>query len=76
MSKLSTIFGEPNTGIHSYRLFDIAIVDVLLTILAGYLIAKVFKISLFVTLVGLFVTGIIIHRVLGVRTKIDRLLFP
>ena len=32
------IFGKPNTGIHTYRFFNIAIVDVMLTILLAWLI--------------------------------------
>ena len=36
--KYKNIFGEPNTGLHEYRILDIAIVDVLLTILAAFFI--------------------------------------
>jgi hypothetical protein len=31
------MFNEPGKGAHSYRLFNIAIVDVLLTIIAAYI---------------------------------------
>ena len=34
--KYSDIFGKSRTGIHSYRVFDIAIVDVVLTIILIY----------------------------------------
>ena len=27
----STIFGKPNEGIHSYRIFDLAIMDIIFT---------------------------------------------
>ena len=40
MNKLcqyKNIFGEPKKGIHAYRIFNIAIVDLLLTIFIAYL---------------------------------------
>ena len=36
--KYKNIFGKVGTGIHSYRIFNIAIADVLLTIIGAYLI--------------------------------------
>ena len=68
-------FGEPNTGAHRYRIFDIAIVDVALTILAAAIIAWFFGVSFWVTLLILFLLGIIVHRLFCVRTTIDKLLF-
>ena len=69
--------GVPNQGVHSYRFMNVAIVDVLLTILAAYLIS-VFnkKYSFWFILLALFVTGIILHRLFCVRTTIDKVLFP
>ena len=37
------IFGKPNEGVHSYRIFDIAIVDLVSTIVAAYLISMYTK---------------------------------
>ena len=70
------IFGKPNTGFHRYRLFDIAIVDVLLTIFVSYVLAKIITIQFLYVLIGLFLLSIILHRLFCVRTRIDRLLFP
>ena len=39
------ILGEPNKGIHSYRVFNIAIVDVLMTIITAYVISYGLSIS-------------------------------
>ena len=70
------ILGKPNTGSHSYRIFNIAIVDVLLTLLGAYLIIY-FNPNLSFTnvTIGLFLLGIIMHRLFCVRTTIDKLLF-
>jgi hypothetical protein len=69
------IFGKVNEGVHSYRVFDIAIVDFGLTILAGFIISRVFNYNIIVVLVLLFLLGIIMHRLFCVRTKVDQLLF-
>ncbi len=69
----STIFGRPKEGVHKYRIFDIAVVDTLLTIVAAFLISRR---HFWIVLLGLFITGIILHRLFCVRTTIDKLLFP
>jgi len=67
--------GEPNKGIHSYRLFGIAIADVIMTILGAYLISYFFNISFTYTAIILFSLGIILHRLFCVRTTVDKILF-
>jgi hypothetical protein len=70
------IFGEVNKGIHSYRVLNIAVVDVLLTIVSAYLVSKLFpEYSFRNTAIILFLLGIILHRLFCVRTTIDKLLF-
>lgn len=76
------IFGKPGEGAHSYRLFNIAIVDVISTIIAAFVIYIFIKyildiqwISIWWIILGLFLLGIIAHRLFCVRTTIDKLLF-
>ena len=70
------ILGKPGQGIHSYRIFNIAIVDVLLTIIGAYVIYLFFpKINYFVILILFFILGIILHKIFCVRTTIDKYLF-
>ncbi len=69
------IFGKPNTNAHSFRIFDIAIVDVTVTVIIGLLLSNIFKTNLTNTLIFLFILGIIVHRLFCVRTTIDKLLF-
>jgi hypothetical protein len=76
LCKYKDALGIPDKGIHSYRLFGIAIFDVIMTIILAFLISYFFKISFFYTLIILFILGIILHRVFCVRTTIDKLLFP
>ncbi len=76
LCKYKDILGEPGKGAHSYRIFNIAIVDVILTILVALLISYFFKFNLWYTLIILFLLGIVMHRLFCVRTTIDKLLFP
>lgn len=71
------ILGKVGTGLHSYRLFNLAIVDVILTILLAYFIYRLIpNYSFFIILISVFLLGIILHRIFCVRTTIDKLLFP
>ena len=70
------IFGAVNTGVHSYRILDLAVVDILATIIGAYIISYFSKYSFYYTLAILFVAGIILHRLFCVRTTVDKILFP
>jgi hypothetical protein len=69
------IFGPPRTGWHSYRLFDLAIVDVIGTILVAIIISALTDVSLAYAMIALFTTGIIAHRVFHVNTTVGTLIF-
>ena len=76
----SEIFGKPGKGVHKYRFFDIAIVDVILSILLALVIhyfLQVFgvKTNVYSVIIFVFILGIISHRLFCVRTTIDKLLF-
>ncbi len=75
LCKYKNALGEPNKGIHSYRLFGIAIADVIMTILGAYLISYFFNISFTYTAIILFGLGIVLHRLFCVRTTVDKTLF-
>ena len=68
--------GKVGEGIHSYRIFNIAIVDVFFTIAFGYIIKSYIpKYNINIIILYLFITGILLHRIFCVRTTIDKLLF-
>ena len=75
LCKYKDILGKVGEGVHSIRIYDIAIIDVILTIIGAYFISKIFKLNFLNTLIILFILGIILHRIFCVRTKIDQLLF-
>jgi hypothetical protein len=76
LCKYKNALGIPNNGIHSYRLFDVAIIDVIMTIIASLLISYYYKYSFIYTILFLFILGILLHRIFCVRTTVDKLLFP
>jgi len=76
LCKYKNIFGKPNTGVHSYKLFDLAIVDIAVTLLAVYAISLYFDFSFWYTLAVTFIIMVISHRLFCVRTTTDKWLFP
>jgi hypothetical protein len=63
-------------GSHPYRLFDISMVDVLVTVLAAGVFSYVAKYNFWYILLCLFLLGIISHRAFCVRSTVDQWLFP
>ena len=53
--------GIPDKGVH-FHLFGIAVMDVIMTIIGGALLAYIFKWNYFWTIIILFILGIILHR--------------
>ena len=77
LCKYKDFFGKVGEGVHNYRIFDIAIIDVIVTIFFAYFIHKLFlkKYKFYQVLLGVFILGIIAHRLFCVRTTIDKILF-
>ena len=73
--KYKNILGIPGEGIHKYRFLNMALADILLTLLTSIIISYLFKLSFLITTISLFILGIILHRLFCVRTTIDKLLF-
>ncbi len=70
------IFGEVNKGFHKYKIFNLAIVDVMSTIILAYIIKLLYPKYYFINiLIILFLLGILFHRLFCVNTTIDKILF-
>lgn len=70
------IFGKPGEGVHSYRIFNIAMVDLGMTLLVAFGLSLVLKQSFALISSILLILGVVLHRLFCVRTTIDKLLFP
>jgi hypothetical protein len=70
------LLGKVGQGIHSYRIYNIAIVDVLFTILGAFIIHLFLPEYRFTLILAvLFLLGIILHRIFCVKTTVDKLIF-
>lgn len=63
---------EPRTGIHAIRVFDVAIIDVLFTIVAAFAISREHFLVVFIILL---VLSVIVHSLLGIKTRTNSWLF-
>jgi fatty acid desaturase len=72
LCKYKDILGVPNKGIH-FHVFNIAIIDVLMTIVGAYIISYFF--NYWLVLIILFLLGILLHRIFCVKTTIDQIIF-
>ena len=75
LCKYKNALGQPGKGIHSYRIFNIAIADVIMTLIAAIFISMIFKITYFRSAAILFILGIILHHLFCVKTTVDTFLF-
>jgi len=74
-SKWKNLFGKPYEGIHAYRIFDVSVIDVSVVVASGFLISYFTQIAVLKVLIVSFLLGIIVHRLLCVRTRFDRWIF-
>ena len=58
------------------RIFTVRVMDLVTLIVGSYLISYLFDISFWKTLLVIFISGIIAHRMFCVRSAVDKLLFP
>jgi uncharacterized membrane protein len=80
LEKYKYYFGKPGEGSHRYRFLNFAIVDVVATIVVVYIIHLLltyfgFIVNFWILLAGMFILGIFLHRLFGVRTTIDKMFF-
>jgi hypothetical protein len=73
--KYRHIFGKENDGIHSYRLFGIAIIDLAMTILLAFIISYCFNYNFIYIFFLLMLIAIGLHYLFGVNTTINNFLF-
>lgn len=77
----SNILGTPGMGIHSYKILNISIVDVILTLIGAYILKycvnRWFETDIhYITyVVILLIISVILHRMFCVRSTVDKLLF-
>ena len=74
LEKYKNIFGLPGQGAHSHRIFGLATVDILGTVVIIFLLSRYLNASLLKTTVGVVLFTIFIHMIFGVDTKLNKIL--
>ena len=66
------VFGAPGTGVHAYRIFGMAAVDIACTALAALWVASATRWSAWVVFAALLVLSVPVHRAFCVETTLTR----
>ncbi len=75
LCKYKDIADKPREGIHAIRVFDVAIIDVVFTVVGATILAHVLKWDVLLTNIAAFLIGIIVHRLFCVNTRINTFIF-
>ena len=76
LCQYKNLLGKVGEGVHSYRIANLAVVDILLTILLAFFIHLMFPVYHFgYILLSVFLLGIILHHIFCVKTTVDKLIF-
>ncbi len=75
--KYKDFFGKPGEGLHRYRIFNLAFVDIFATLVLAWVLQRFYFIytDYLSVLLFTFIVGILLHRLFCVRTTIDKFLF-
>jgi len=76
LEKWKDILGKPRVGVHAMRdpIFDLALGDVLGTVLLALVVVHFFKVGFVESFVGLLVLATFLHLLFCVDTRITKLL--
>ena len=76
LCKYKDLFGIPGEGKHAFKIYGISVWDTLITIACALIIAWVSGSGYWNTIIGVFLLGIVVHKLFCVRTTVDKMLFP
>lgn len=72
---LEPYFGVPKEGIHRFRIMNLAVMDIIMSLIGALIISYFSGIRFIYSMLIVFLSGIILHKLLCVDTTINRLLF-
>lgn len=72
LCKWKDIFGKPKEGMHKHRIFGMAAVDLVATILLAYVISlSVPRWNFFIILAVLLALSVVVHKMFCVKTTLS-----
>jgi hypothetical protein len=69
------VFGKPGEGVHAWRLFSLAGVDVIGTLLICWWVSRTWQIPFWKVFIAAAVLAVVMHRLFRVDTRINVALF-
>ena len=69
LNKWNDLFGLPGQGAHKYKVFNVIGVDNMMTIAGAIFVTNQYDIPFPISIIGLYVIGILLHMLFGVQTK-------
>lgn len=69
------VFGVEKEGIHSYRFYNIAIADTLMTIAGAMMISYIYEYNFFIVFIVLLIIGTLLHKLFCVETTLTNAVF-
>ena len=75
LCKYKDIFGKPREGAHSYRIFDLAIVDIVATYILAIFISKYTTYQTNQLFIILMISSVFIHKLFCVETTLTKMVF-
>jgi hypothetical protein len=76
MCQYANIFGEPGKGAHKYRIFNIAIVDLVLTLIVCLYISTKTSLNIGVIILTALILSVFIHKFFCVKSTLTNYLWP
>jgi len=67
--EFNDIFGPIGQGAHKYTLFNVIVIDNLLTIAVAVFVTYQFEVPFPLSIIGAYIVSIVIHMLFGVQTK-------
>lgn len=75
LCKYKDVLGKAGSDEYT-RILTVRVMDIVTLIVGSYLIAYLFDFSFWKTLLVIFISGIVVHRMFCVRSAVDKMLFP
>lgn len=75
LCRYKDIAGKPNEGVHKYRVANIAIVDLGLTVVGVFLLSRLIGWSFWILMICALVISVFVHRLFCVDTTLTKIVF-
>lgn len=69
------LFGIPGEGIHKYRIFGVAAVDLGLTLAVALILSRWQKVNFLLVFIGLMMLSVFVHKFFCVKTTLTERIF-